>query len=83
MTSPDLDQRPKFTCPGLNMPQPTNAPPEGYVACYRAGHECTSTCTETTTDDGGLERWVHCPCCGETWSVMYVHADHLAEWNAS
>jgi hypothetical protein len=62
-----------FTCPGLSMPQPADAPPEGYVACYRAGHTCTSTVTRTE-DERGVATWVHCPCCGNSFSSMYMPA---------
>jgi hypothetical protein len=64
----------RFTCPGLSMPQPADAPPEGYVACYRAGHTCTSTVTRTDTEHGGVATRVHCPCCGDLHSLMIVPA---------
>lgn len=53
-----------FACPGLSMPQPPDAPFEGYVACYRAGHQCTST-NETVEDERGRESRNFCPCCGD------------------
>jgi hypothetical protein len=53
------------------MPQPPDAPPEGYVACYRAGHECTST-HSITEDEHGRNGRVFCPCCGRSYMSWFT-----------
>jgi len=68
-----------FTCPGHSMPQPADAPPEGYVACYRAGHECSSTTTRTEDEHGGLSTRAVCPCCGDGHGSSYVPASLRGE----
>jgi len=55
-----------FTCPGLSMPQPAD-----YVACYRAGHSCTSV-NETTEDERGRESRNFCPCCGSWHGSLFI-----------
>lgn len=58
------DSPDRFTCPGLSMPQPADAPYEGYVACYIAGHKCISTVTRTE-DAATVTTKGHCGCCGD------------------
>lgn len=60
-----------FTCPGLMMSQPDGAPDEGYVACYRAGHKCTTEVV-TDRDEHGVSTKVRCSCCGDGHGSMYV-----------
>lgn len=52
---------PRFKCPGLSMQQPKDAPPEGYVSCYRAGHKC-EVAVEYDADGKGSRTF--CGCCG-------------------
>lgn len=58
-----------FECPGIGMPQPLNAPPEGYVACYVAGHECQST-VKATEDESSVTHRCFCQCCGRSYWTM-------------
>lgn len=60
-----------YTCPGMSMPQPADAPEEGYVSCYIAGHECQSESVRTE-DERGLLSEIRCRCCGELYGSMYV-----------
>jgi hypothetical protein len=63
----------KYPCVGLTMPQPPNAPYEGFVACYRGGHPCNVTVetTETGTDTTTERR---CRCCGDLkWMSCMPH----------
>lgn len=55
----------EFACPGRLMPQPAGAPQEGFVACYRAGHRCTSATHVEVSERGTTTQTVHCPCCGD------------------
>ena len=64
-----------YTCPGLVMPQPADAPGEGYVACYRAGHECPPAVATTVEDDTSRTITVRCPCCGDFQGSMSVPLD--------
>jgi hypothetical protein len=54
-----------YVCPGIDMDQPVDAPDEGYVACYRAGHMCppkVALISENATHRTTVYR---CPCCGD------------------
>lgn len=54
-----------FDCVGITMPQPQDAPEEGFVACWRAGHKCPRFVAYERVE--GRMRGVsyRCPCCGE------------------
>jgi hypothetical protein len=56
----------EYSCPGISMPQPPDAPYEGYVACYRAGHVCPPHVPHTTDRDGYRDTTYRCPCCGDS-----------------
>jgi hypothetical protein len=60
-----------YTCPGLSMPQPADAPEEGYVACYVAGHECVTESVREEDEHGVLSE-IRCRCCGDPHGSMYV-----------
>ena len=64
-----------YACPGLAMTQPAGAPDEGYVACYRAGHECPPAAAVTVEDDTHRTTTVRCPCCGDFQGSMSVPID--------
>lgn len=53
-----------FTCRGRTMGQPQDAPDEGYVACYRAGHSCPPKVAVVEEDAQGRLTTYRCPCCG-------------------
>jgi hypothetical protein len=55
----------EFTCPGRLMPQPADAPGEGYVACYRAGHHCPPKVGYRTETEEFVTCTYRCPCCGD------------------
>jgi hypothetical protein len=58
-----------FSCPGLAMPQPPDAPSEGYLACYRAGHDCGFETTVVETEMH-ITTTGRCPCCGDfKWQI--------------
>ncbi|MGW4484293.1 hypothetical protein ACWEOE_10695 [Amycolatopsis sp. NPDC004368] len=61
----------EFTCPGLLLPQPEDAPPEGYVACYRAGHVCDPTKVEKSDEKGTCTEY-RCRCCGDLYVSQYI-----------
>lgn len=65
-----------YKCPGITMPQPHGAPDEGYVACYRAGHECDRTAETRIEKDGVVIVTYNCPCCG---SLKGAHC-HPVGW---
>ena len=71
--------RSSFHCPGITMPQPAGAPAEGFVACYRAGHRCTSTTAETEDVYGGLDSRMFCPCCGDFQGSQSIPASLRGE----
>lgn len=54
-----------FECPGIAMPQPVDAPAEGFVACWRAGHECPRFVAEERIEDNYRTVSFRCPCCGQ------------------
>lgn len=56
---------------GWTVPQPAGAPPEGYVACYRAGHRCGYVTTETVSETH-VTTAARCRCCGDfIWSSSH------------
>jgi hypothetical protein len=58
-----------YPCAGRAMPQPSDAPPAGFVACYLAGHECEFEVTVEVTP-AFRYRTARCPCCGDLkWSM--------------
>lgn len=57
--------RPSYQCPGIALPQPPGAPPEGYVDCYKAGHHCPSKVAVLTETERGTITSYRCPCCGD------------------
>lgn len=62
---PALAVQPTFTCPGRDLPQPKGAPPEGYVACYRAGHDCPPAVALVEETETHRHTEYRCPCCGD------------------
>jgi hypothetical protein len=50
----------EYTCPGRAM-----AEPEGYVACYRAGHACPPKVALVEVNDFSRVTRYKCPCCGD------------------
>jgi len=54
-----------YDCPGIAMDQPAGAPHEGYVACYKAGHECPPKERIRKESDGFVTVSYRCPCCGD------------------
>lgn len=54
-----------YSCPGINMPDPPDAPFPGYVACYRAGHKCPPKVKLRTESETHVMIKYRCPCCGD------------------
>lgn len=64
-----------YTCPGIAMEQPADAPFEGYVACYRAGHVCPPAVAIRTESHGAVTTTRRCPCCGDFQGAMTTPKD--------
>lgn len=66
-----------FACPGITMEQPQDAPAEGYVACYRAGHFCPPMVATVEEDAQGRLTAYRCPCCGDHGVSYYEPREWL------
>lgn len=60
----------RYECLGLAI-----AEPEGWVACYRAGHSCPPKEQIREEQDGRVTFRHRCPCCGSGGMTFSILAD--------
>lgn len=72
-----------YECPGRAMDQPPGALPEGYVACYRAGHPCPPKERIRTERPGFLTISYRCPCCGDGGMSFGMPLDQESEFDVA
>jgi hypothetical protein len=54
--------------------------PEGWIACYRAGHPCPTALAVETIDGDGTMTEYRCPCCGSLRIAWFIpHAGQAGE----
>lgn len=65
---------PTYTCPGRDLSEP-----EGWVACYRAGHPCPPKVAVREVTETHVITTHRCPCCGDFGGSYGIPLD----WHAA